>query len=75
MIGSGTGGELIGGISLDDATGILTINVGWGADNGFTNLTGITTNQHILLTTTNSMLRLVYIPIVDCQCELKVLNR
>ncbi len=53
VIGSGTGGELIGGISLDDATGILTINVGWGADNGFTNLTGITTNQHIHGPTTN----------------------
>jgi MYXO-CTERM domain-containing protein len=47
VVGSGTGGEIAGGISLDDVTGILTINVGWGADSGFNNLTGVATLTHI----------------------------
>lgn len=43
----GSGGEIGGGISFDAATNILTINVGWGSSNGFTDLTGAATGAHI----------------------------
>ena len=44
----GTGGEIGAGISLDDVTNILTINVGWGSGNGpFTDLSSNVSNQHI----------------------------
>jgi len=43
----GTGGERLTGISFDDVSRILTINVGWGSANGFTNLTGNATVGHI----------------------------
>jgi hypothetical protein len=43
----GTGGEIGGGIFFDDVTKLLTINVGWGSANGFTNLTGNATAMHI----------------------------
>ena len=45
--GSGTGGEVGAGISYDDVANLLTINVGWGSGNGFTNLTGNVTAAHI----------------------------
>ena len=44
---SATGGKVGAGISLNDVTGVLTINVGWGSGNGFSNLTGIVTAGHI----------------------------
>jgi hypothetical protein len=45
--GSGTGGEVGAGISYDDVLNQLTINVGWGSGQGFTNLTGNVTVAHI----------------------------
>lgn len=45
--GSGTGGEVGAGISYDDVSNLLTLNVGWGTGNGFTNLTGNVTVAHI----------------------------
>lgn len=45
----GTGGEIGAGVSLDDVTNILTLNVGWGTGNGFTDLTGPATAMHIHL--------------------------
>jgi hypothetical protein len=43
----GSGGETGLGISYDDASNILTINIGWGSGNGFTDLTGNATAGHI----------------------------
>jgi hypothetical protein len=43
----GTGGETGVGIFYDDVTNLLTINVGWGTGNGFSNLTGNSTVAHI----------------------------
>lgn len=51
----GTGGEIGAGISFDDVTKMLTINVGWGTGHGFTNLTGVATAAHVHgLTTSNA---------------------
>ena len=47
VVGGGSGGELPGGIFYDDVTDMLTINVGWGSANGFSNLTGNTTAGHL----------------------------
>ena len=44
---AGTGGEIGAGISYDDVTNQLTLNVGWGSGNGFTDLTGNTTGGHL----------------------------
>lgn len=54
----GTGGEIGAGIFFDDLGtlndgGVLTINIGWGSAQGFTNMTGLITNQHIHGPTTN----------------------
>ncbi len=43
----GSGGEIGPGITFDDVTNVLTLNVGWGSGNGFTNLTGPVTVAHI----------------------------
>ncbi|MFK7736512.1 MAG: CHRD domain-containing protein [Pirellulaceae bacterium] len=45
--GGGSGGLVGSGIFLDDQTNELTINVGWGSNNGFTDLTGNATLMHI----------------------------
>jgi hypothetical protein len=45
--GTATGGELLGGITFDNVSNVLTINVGWGTANGFTNLTGNATAGHL----------------------------
>ena len=47
VVGGGSGGELPGGIFYDDVTDMLTINVGWGSANGFTDLTANTTAGHL----------------------------
>ena len=47
VLSGGTGGEIGAGIFYDDVLNLLTVNVGWGSGNGFTNLTGLVTNQHI----------------------------
>ena len=43
----GSGGEIGGGISYDDVTNALTINVGWGSGNGFTDLSSSVTAAHV----------------------------
>jgi hypothetical protein len=42
-----TGGEVGAGISFNDVSNVLTINVAWGTANGFNNLTGNATAMHI----------------------------
>ena len=44
---TGSGGEVGPGITYNDASNILTINVGWGSGNGFSNLTGTVVAGHI----------------------------
>ena len=46
---TGTGGEIGAGITFDDVTKMLTVNVGWGAANGFTDLSASVTAAHIHL--------------------------
>lgn len=46
-ISGGTGGEIGAGISYDDVTNILSINVGWGSSQGFTDLSSVSNNSHI----------------------------
>lgn len=43
----GSGGEIGAGISYDDVSNLLTINVGWGSGNGFSDLTGNAFAGHI----------------------------
>ena len=43
----GTGGEIGAGISYDDVSKMLTVNVGWGSGNGFSDLSGDATGAHI----------------------------
>ncbi len=43
----GTGGEIGAGITFDDVTRVLSINVGWGSANGFSNLSSAANNSHI----------------------------
>jgi hypothetical protein len=43
----GTGGEIGAGIFYDNVANTLTINVGWGSGNGFTDLTGNAIAGHI----------------------------
>lgn len=45
--GSGTGGEVNSGISFNNVTNALTLNVGWGSGKGFTDLTGAVTAAHL----------------------------
>jgi hypothetical protein len=47
VVGGGSGGEIGAGITFNAATNVLTVNVGWGSGNGFTNLTGNATIAHI----------------------------
>jgi hypothetical protein len=49
----GSGGEIGNGITFDDVTNVLRLNVGWGSGNGFTNLTGPVTAGHIHGNTAN----------------------
>ena len=43
----GTGGEIGAGIFFDDTTSLLTINVGWGSSQGFTDLSSLANNSHL----------------------------
>jgi len=47
----GTGGEFLGGITFDNVSNLLTVNVAWGSTNGFTNLSGTASAGHIHLIT------------------------
>lgn len=44
---SATGGEILGGITFNDVTLVLSINTGWGTANGFVNLSGAATAGHL----------------------------
>jgi hypothetical protein len=50
----GSGDEIGAGIAFDDVTRVLSINVGWGSGNGFSNLTSDVNNQHIHGPTTSN---------------------
>src|SRR5262245_56112324 len=50
----GTGGEVGGGIFYDDVANLLTINVGWGSSQGFTDLSSLSNNSHIHGPTTSN---------------------
>jgi CHRD domain-containing protein/dockerin type I repeat protein/PEP-CTERM motif-containing protein len=54
VFSTGSGGEIGAGISYDDVTNILNINVAWGSGNGFNNLTGHATVGHLHGPTINS---------------------
>lgn len=54
VLSGGTGGEVLGGITFDNVTKLLTINVAWGSANGFSDLTGNTSNAHIHGPTANA---------------------
>ena len=43
----GTGGEVGAGISFNDVSKLLTINIAWGSVNGFANLTGNAAAGHL----------------------------
>ncbi len=43
----GTGGEFGGGITFDDVTKILSIEIAWGSGNGFTDLSGAASAAHV----------------------------
>ena len=43
----GSGGEVGAGIYFDDVSNLLTLNFGWGSANGFTDLSGNATGNHI----------------------------
>lgn len=47
VLTGGSGGEIGTGITFNDATSVLTVNVGWGSANGFTDLSSLVNNQHI----------------------------
>lgn len=53
-ITGGTGGEIGAGIFYDDASRLLTINVGWGSSQGFTDLSSASNNSHIHGPTTSN---------------------
>jgi hypothetical protein len=50
----GSGGEVGAGITYDDVSNLLTIHVGWGSGQGFTNLTGNAVAGHLHGPTTDS---------------------
>ncbi len=43
----GSGGEIGAGITFDNATNLLSLNVGWGSSQGFTNLSSLANNSHL----------------------------
>lgn len=50
----GTGGEIGTGITFDDVSKLLTLNVGWGSSQGFTDLSSLASASHIHLTANNN---------------------
>lgn len=52
-VSGGSGGILSGGINYDTVTNALSIHIGWGSGNGFTDLTGNATLAHIHGATAN----------------------
>ncbi|MEK7949359.1 CHRD domain-containing protein [Luteolibacter soli] len=45
--GTGSGGEILSGITYDTDTNVLSVALGYGSFAGFTNLTGVATAAHI----------------------------
>jgi hypothetical protein len=54
VVSTASGGEIGAGIFLDDTTNLLTVNVGWGSSQGFTDLTSVANNSHIHGPTANN---------------------
>lgn len=50
----GSGGEILGGITFNDLTLSLSIDVGWGSSQGFTNLSSVANGSHLHGPTTNN---------------------
>ena len=44
---TGSGGEILGGIEYDNVTKFLSVRVGWGVGNSFSNLAGNVTLMHL----------------------------
>ena len=49
----GSGGEIGSGITFDDVTKLLTLSVGWGSSQGFSDLSSLANNSHIHVTPAN----------------------
>ncbi len=49
----GSGGEIGAGITFDDVSNLLAINVGWGSSQGFSDMSSATNNSHIHVTANN----------------------
>jgi len=47
VTGGGSGGEILGGITYETTTMTLSINVGWGSNRGFTDMTGTVNAAHL----------------------------
>lgn len=47
VLSGGSGGVIGGGITYDDILNLLTLNVGWGSSQGFTDLSSTATASHI----------------------------
>ncbi len=47
VLSGGSGGEVGAGITFDDVTLQLSVNVGWGSSQGFTDLSSPSNNSHI----------------------------
>jgi hypothetical protein len=54
VIIGGSGGEIFGGIVLDTVASNLTVNVAWGSDFGFVDLSSAANNSHIHGPTANN---------------------
>ncbi len=50
----GTGGEIGAGITYDDVSNLLTLNVGWGSSQGFIDLSSAANNSHLHGPTVNN---------------------
>lgn len=50
VVSGGSGGEFSTGITFDDVSKLISISVNWGSANGYTNLTGVSTNAHLHIT-------------------------
>lgn len=53
-ITGGTGGEIGAGITFDNVSNLLTLNIGWGSSQGFTDLSSLANNSHIHGPTANN---------------------
>lgn len=54
VFSGGTGGEIGAGIFYDNVANLLTLNVGWGSSQGFTDLSSLSSASHIHGPTTSN---------------------